>query len=332
MKLDIPKWFRKVFDTVVKFKMCGIRYFILISILVIGSFKTNAIGQESKQSLRFKPSNDLGAFEFNTGILKGVLRQSGKSTGLVPVTLVSDSSTIAVGEGLFNHYRVFTRGKRFGYGARRWPSTANLENNGDVTVIWPVTDERPFELRGTYHWVSKNTLDLKTTIHAKETLADFEVFLAAYYDPAFIDSRIYSSIDSLGQRTKGFARANKKFGEWQAFARDSLSKNIIDDGRWNLEPHPLEWTFISYYDQPLAIRRNPQTGTAVVIMAKRKDCFGVFTPFNEEKHISNYLSLFGSTIVADSSATALTRLVVLSNSPDDAEILEIAKAFLSDQE
>ena len=61
-----------------------------------------------------KPSNlqfvrgEAGSFTFDTGVLKGVLRQEGKSIGLVPVTYTADSSEIAGGEGLFNHYRVFT--------------------------------------------------------------------------------------------------------------------------------------------------------------------------------------------------------------------------------
>jgi hypothetical protein len=62
-------------------------------------------------------------------------------------------------------------------------------------------------------------------------------------------------------------------------------------------------------------------------MAERDDCFGVFTPYGEESHFSNYLSLFGRDIEAGDAAIARSRLVVLSN-PTEAEILEIATAFL----
>ncbi|MFI1743992.1 hypothetical protein [Thalassobellus sediminis] len=269
------------------------------------------------------------SFSFNTGILSGVLRQSGKSTGLVPVTLISDSSTIALGEGLFNHYRVFTKGKRYGYGARRWPSTAKLKDDGSLEVVWPVTLDRPFELRGTYRWVTPNTIDLTTTVYAKERLEAFEVFLASYYKHEYIDSRVWASSNPLGNNTKGFVSADKELGEWLAFPRDLMAQKIIDDGRWNLEPHPLKWTFMPNFDKPLAIRRDPQAGTTIIIMTKRKDCFGVFTPYNEEKHISNYLSLFGYDIEAGSTVNALSRLVILSN-PTDAEILKIADAFLGE--
>ena len=57
-----------------------------------------------------------GSFTFDTGVLKGVLRQEGQSIGLVPVTYTVGGTGITTGEGLLNHYRVFTRGKRYGYG------------------------------------------------------------------------------------------------------------------------------------------------------------------------------------------------------------------------
>jgi hypothetical protein len=55
-----------------------------------------------------------GSFTFDTGVLKGVLRQEGRSIGLAPVTYCEDGTAISGGEGLFNHYRVFTLGKRYG--------------------------------------------------------------------------------------------------------------------------------------------------------------------------------------------------------------------------
>jgi len=301
----------------------------LLLCIAIFSCKTSVVSQTNNESLKFKFDNLNNSFSFNTGVLSGILRQSGKSTGLVPVTLLSDSSNIAVGEGFFNHYRVFTKGKRYGYGARRWPSTAKLKNDGSVEVVWPVTVERPFELRGTYRWISSNTIDLTTTVYAKERLETFEVFLASYYNHSYIDSQVWASRNPLNNNVKGFVPAIKALGEWLAFPRDSIAKNIISDGRWGLEPHPITWTLMPNYDKPLAIRRDPLTKTTVIVMTKRKDCFGIFTPYNEEKHISNYLSIFGYDIEAGNSAEAVSRLVVLAN-PTDAEILEIANAFLNE--
>jgi hypothetical protein len=271
---------------------------------------------------------EAGSFSFDTGVLKGVLRQEGRSIGLVPVAYTADGTEISGGEGLFNHYRVFTLGERYGYGARRWPSTAELHPDGSVEVLWPVTPgDRPFELRATYNWAAPNTIDLVTVVRAEAQLEAFEVFLASYYCPPFVDSRVWASRDPRGGDKAGFVSADQELGVWLAFPRDECAADLIGDGRWALEPHPLEWTLMPNFAQPLAMRRDPGSGLAVIVMAQRDDCFGVFTPHGEEKHYSNYMSLFGRDIQAGEGASACSRLVVLSD-PTEVEILEIANEFL----
>jgi hypothetical protein len=56
-------------------------------------------------------STEQSTFTFDTGVLRGLLRQEGRSIGLVPVTYTADDSEIAGGEDLFNHYRVCTCGR-----------------------------------------------------------------------------------------------------------------------------------------------------------------------------------------------------------------------------
>jgi hypothetical protein len=277
-------------------------------------------------NLQFVPG-EARSFSFDTGVLKGVLRQEGRSIGLVPVTYTADGTEITGGEGLFNHYRVFTLGKRYGYGARRWPSTAELHADGSVEVLWTPTPERPFELRGTYSWVTPNTIDLVTVVHAEAKLEVFEVFLASYYQPPFIDSQVWASRDPRGDDKAGFVSADQELGVWLAFPRDERAADVIGDGRWKLEPHPLAWTMMPNFALPLAIRRDPGSGLTVIVMAQRDDCFGIFTPYGEEKHYSNYMSFFGHDIEAGESASARSRLVVLPD-PTEAETLEIVNEFL----
>lgn len=81
------------------------------------------------------------------------------------------------------------------------------------------------------------------------------------------------------------------------------------------------------YALPLAIRRDPGSGLTVIVMTQRDDCFGIFTPYGEEKHYSNYLSFFGHDIEAGESACAHSRLVVLPN-PTEAGIRTIADEYL----
>lgn len=279
-------------------------------------------------NLRFT-SGEAGAFTFDTGVLNGVLRHEGRSIGLIPITYTNDGTEIAAGEGLFNHYRVFTYGKRYGYGARRWPSTAELHADGSVEVFWEAQSERPFELRGSYRWVAPNTLDLVTTVRAVEKLEAFEVFLASYYPSPFIDSRVWAVNDPRGGDQEGFVSADQELGVWLAFPRDEDGKATIDDGRWDLEPHPLDWTMMPNYALPLALRRDPSSGLTVIVMASPDDCFGVFTPYGEEKHYSNYLSFFGHDIEGGEIASARSRLVVLPD-PTEEEILAVTHEFLND--
>lgn len=267
-----------------------------------------------------------GAYTFDTGVLAGVLRKEGRSVGLVPVTHKPSGATIAAGEGLFNHYRVFTRGTRYGYGARRWPSTSELTRDGVVVVHWPVTPDRPFELWARYSWAAPNALDLVTVTRAERKLEAFEVFLASYYPETFADSRVWSHDPRDGTGPK-FVSADRELGVMLAFPRDDLSAGIIEDGRWALEPHPIEWTPMPTFDKPIAIRRNPESGVTVVSMTRAEGCFGVFTPHGKEKHFSNYMSLFGRDLEAGETASVRSRLIVLAN-PSNAQIIAVADAFL----
>ncbi len=174
--------------------------------------------------------------------------------------------------------------------------------------------------------MAPHTIDLVTVVRAEERLAAFEVFLASYFQPSFIDSRVWAERDPRGENGKGFVSADQELGTWLAFPRDEHGAALIEDGRWDLEPHPLAWTMMPNFALPLAMRRDPSSGLTVIVMAGQDDCFGVFTPYGEEKHYSNYLSLFGHDIEAGESAGARCRLVVLPD-PTEAEILAIAESF-----
>lgn len=273
-------------------------------------------------SLSFTAAAD-GAFTFDTGTLAGTLRQDGRSIGLVPVVHKPTGAELAAGEGIFNHYRVFTRAVRYGYGARRWPSSARLAADGGVEVVWPVVAERPFELRARYDWVSPTALDLVTTVQADASLVGFEVFLASYYRPTFTDSRVWAERDGGAD----FVAATEELGVWQAFPRDDAGAAMIADGRWDLEPHPLSWTMMPNFAQPAAFRRDPSSGLTLLSMAERTQCFGVFTPYGEEAHYSNYFSLFGNDIAAGTTVSARSRIVVLAGPTDDEIAAEASRFF-----
>ncbi|MCB1125922.1 MAG: TIM barrel protein, partial [Verrucomicrobiae bacterium] len=227
-------------------------------------------------SLRFEPADD-GGFRFDTGVLRGRLRAGGKSLGLTEVFHVSTGARLDRSNGLLSHYRVFTRGKRYGGGAWDWPGEAELRQDGSVRVRWPAEAERPFELRAVYRWLEADRIEVVTTVQAREGLTGFESFLACYFDPAFDEAGIKGAFpagDGVGSLAL-FARATRDRGEWQMYPRDEAARQLIEDGRWTLEPNPVQWVFPARFAGRMAtairIARGP--GLQARLQADRDEAF-----------------------------------------------------------
>jgi len=250
----------------------------------------------------FKASDD-GGFEFDTGVLRGRLRAEGKSLGLSSVVHTPTATPVDHGYGLFGHYRVFTFGKRYGGGAWYWPSTATLRDNGAVV------------------------LDLETTVRAIADLPKFECFLASYFSPGFTNSLAYTRQASGPNTGPGLLHADRSAGDWQMFPRDDAAVALIQDGRWKLEPNPVDWRIRPQLAQPLAVRRAPGAGLAVLLIAPAADCFAISTPFESEGHYSTYLSLFGRDIKAGETVRTRARLIVSPDAPD-ADLIRLGEDFL----
>jgi hypothetical protein len=104
--------------------------------------------------------------------------------------------------------------------------------------------------------------------------------------------------------------ASREAGIWLAFPRDTAAVAILQDGRWKLEPHPVDWVIQPRLTYPLGLRRAPAPGLTGLLMAPPKDCFAVLTPYETEPHYSTYLSLFGSDIAAGATVRARSRLIL----------------------
>lgn len=270
----------------------------------------------------FTPAAD-GGFQFDTGALRGKLRPGGKARGLSSVVHVPTGLALDRGDkgyGLFSHYRVFTAGKRYGGGAWDWPSTARLTEDGAVEVRWPAADDRPFEMRAVYRWSAPNALDLETIVQPVKPLERFESFLASYFQEPFTQALTCASDYPRGGGQAGFRAAEKALGDWQMYPRDAAVVPLINDGRWQLPPNPVQWTIMPPLAQPICLRRDAKSGLAVVLMAPVEECFGIAMPHQAEGHYSLYLSLFGRDLKAGETARARARLLVAVG-PSEKEIL-----------
>jgi len=273
--------------------------------------------------------NEDGGYEFDTGILRGGLREAGKGLGMTSAVHVPTGTTLSGAYGILSYYRVFTTNKRYGTAAWSWPGTSKLLPDGAVQVTWPEANDRPFEMAAIYRFRDGSTLDVETIVRPGKDLSKFEVFLASYFHEAFPLPKVLVTPDPkiVGKRT--FLTAKKSFGNWQMFPRDYDVLPIIRDGRWQKQPNPVDWKIMPLMAKPIALRRGSDTAPKAILMAPRDDCFAISTPYEGEGHYSTYFSLFGRDIEAGQTARARLRLVVIDNI-SNREILNLYEKYMKD--
>jgi hypothetical protein len=281
--------------------------------------------RHSSDKLVFLPSNN-GRFSFDTGRIRGALPGAQLSFGLSNVEHIPTGRTVSGRLGLVNVYRVFSDGKRYGDAGWHWPSRGSRNEDGSVTIEAAAVENRPFGLQVNYRWVNATTLDLILDVIPQRDLKGFEVFLASYFGAAFTESLAYVQARPGVPDRPIFLAAERSLGTWLMFPRDRQAVELIRDGRWKLPPHPVDWEILPQLAQPLAVRRVPESGLTVLLMARPSDCFAISMPYQTEPHFSVYLSLFGRDLASGRRATARVRLQLL-DAPSDGAMLEAYRKF-----
>jgi hypothetical protein len=164
-----------------------------------------------------------------------------------------------------------------------------------------------------YRWSAAAGLDVETRVEAKADLTGFESFLASYFDPAFTNAAVRVKTPMGDQ----WMEATPARGDWQMYVRDAAARQLVEDGRWTLEPHPVAWTFPFEVSGPTAEIRRVAVGSGLAagFSARAEDCFALAMPHQTEGHYSVYLSLFGRDFKAGESAIARVRWVVDQSPP-----------------
>jgi hypothetical protein len=281
-----------------------------------------------RSSLAFTANPD-GGYEFDTGVLRGRLREAGKGLGLTSAVHVPTGTTLNGAYGILSYYRVFTTNKRYGTAAWSWPSISKLLPDGTIQVTWPEADDRPFEVIAVYRFRGNSTLDVETIVKTGKDLSKFEVFLASYFHESFPLPQVFVTPDAKIVGKRIFMTAKKSFGNWQMFPRNYDVVQIIRDGRWEKEPNPVDWKIMPPIAKPIALRRSSKAAPTAILMAPPDDCFAISTPYEGEGHYSLYFSLFGCDIKAGQTARARLRLVV-TNVASNREILNLYKKYMED--
>jgi hypothetical protein len=264
-------------------------------------------------------------YHFDTGVLRGTLREDGGSAGLRPLEDVASGATVAGQYSLFAPYRLLTPEKRFLPDARDWPSGSKLLSDGAVEAHWQPDDAHPLELTAVYRFTAPNVLDFQATVKPQRALRKFELFLASYF-AGFPASFVYVRNGSQPGGKHGFLEATQPAGDWQMFPRDDEAARVIGDGRWNYAPNPVAWKIRPQLAAPLALRRDAASGLTAAIMAPVRDCFAVSMPYGAEGHRSVYLSLFGRDLKAGETASARARMVI-GKAISDQQAIELYEAY-----
>jgi hypothetical protein len=293
---------------------------------VVAGICVSANTQEPNQPAFFMPGSVSGEYTVNTGFVKGALGGEGRAWGLLPLVTEKDNMDLSGSVGLLTYYRVFTTNHRHCESMRALPCETSMEAKNRVRFHWSTGEERPFTLTAIYQWVAPDTIDLETVVEAKATLPDFDVFLSSYMTPEFPVSSVYAKVPDTGN---AFVTAEPEEGVWQVFPRDDAAIKLIQDGRWKIEPSPVDWAIRPYTAAPLIYRRHEQSGLTVATMARPEDCFAVFTPQRGETHYSMYFSLFGRTLKEGETVRARVRMVI--GDMDDAALLKRYDAFVSEK-
>jgi hypothetical protein len=270
---------------------------------------------EAAGNLRFA-RGEKGEFRFDTGVLKGELCGGGKAKGFTAVVHVPTGMRLDRSMGLLGAYRVFTANHRYGTAGWDWPAESALVEDGSVIVLWRATKERPFELKACYKLPAADVLAVEFQVKAVQALPGFEVFLASYFDAPFTNATVLAKAAEGG--VARWVAATPDRGDWQTFPRDNSAAALFQDGRWKIEPNPVDWRLLDKFVDPRAMRRAGPNGLAAVISADARDCFAISMPYQTEGHYSLYFSLFGRTIAAGDTATAKVRMQITAK-PETGE-------------
>jgi uncharacterized protein len=263
---------------------------------------------------------------FDTGMLRGRLHSAGRSLGLTDVVYTPQDLRLDKDPGLLGYYRVFSGTHRYQPDARSHPSSARVLPDGRAELNWESAPGRPFAISAVYTLVDASTVELETTVTARTALPAVEVFLANYCSAAFSVSRLFCRAES-GPAGDRIVAASPDRGAWQMAPRDAAASRLARDGRWQVEPNPVDWAMLPEYALPMTLRRDPSTGVSLLFMTRPEECIAVATPQENDPHYSGYFSLFGGDFAEGESRRTVSRMTVAGNLSEQAAV-ETVQAFL----
>lgn len=288
----------------------------------LGEQGTNAPSKPNP--LAFRPTN-YGWFEFDTGILKGFIRQGGFVIN--PLHHVPTTNQLTYCNGLFSPFPVMTAGQAATHPGS-WPSTNRLREDGSLEIHWPNVGS--YVLTMVYRLAAADTIDVELEVSPKQKLEIFEFDLQSFIHPEFSNSLVYVQDDQGPAVVPRFQAADPANGEWQMYPREPSVVGLVNDGRWE-KVNGRAWSFMPLLAKPLAVRIAPHKNLAVLFMSPPDDCFAISTPCQPDsgkfRLNTTSLALFGRDLKPGETARARARFKVLEN-PTELRVLEACQQYL----
>ena len=284
----------------------------------------------------------MPTFEWNENILtftcsefSGSLEASGPNHGIR--TLVSGVSGNLVHKNLFllSLYRALATDSLLCVPRDAEMEFTAAENGADI--LFKASEKHQAEVLASYRILDPNIIDFSLTLTARASFPQYELFLSSYFEfgnTTHVYVQRTRHVKEKGGRWLSPQRNEVVEGCYLAYPRDDEAAVTRFDGRFGANYNPVEWAVASYFAEPLAVMRYPESGVAVVMMADPETCFclhGCYMPDGEHdevsSHNSTYFSLFGEDIEPGDQRTARVRFVVAEMDESLETAIELYKEF-----
>jgi len=252
---------------------------------------------------------------------------------------------------LLSLYHYLAKNIPHGVLGRNMPSS--VEMRGDILRITlnPVKDCNATTIVE-YAFSGPETLDMKLSVTAHAALEDLEICLSSYtVNRKWGTPFYYLSKQPPNEGEAIFAQPQDTpfcSGWYHSSPRDNRAAGLLYDGRWPGEPYQL---FVTgpYYNLPILVARNPETGFALIQMADRRNCVRLgslyssddlrihvaynkdFKPYSDSAlyadYSPTYFFFFGENIKPGETRTARYRMILTKVRRDLNEALELYRQF-----
>ncbi len=256
---------------------------------------------------------DLARFE--TPGLRGTVQAQGEHCGFRELELLPSGARPANPRLYLGHvYRWLADGRYRGL-AREEPHRGEVLADRVVTR-WDPLPDHPARVEAVYQVSGDATLDFTVTVAATAPLARYELYLSHYFAPAW---RPYVYLQPAGFLRAGepvlWAPEVSEFfrGYYLAFPRDREALFTLFDGRWHGD-HPVPFAVGRPFAAPVAVYASALERLAVVVTARRSECFCLYTTYdtpdardNILHHNSLYFGMFNADLAPGDTRTAHLR-------------------------